>query len=435
MNIDEFLGHKGSSRGGGGAYLENWKEDGSVEVVLHPRATVAGLWGHGWYRIADYESKNDGHVVEVRSKRWNCLEPEAILQEMRKRDDEDRRKFPPTVCPYCIALEYVRDLVNDNKLSWVEPIFQFDAEGADSRIIHAGGWCGLIGDKKKTEYTKDELAELRQAGIRLDKVFQENGFPRLQYLMRVVAARDPGAGCVITFESQALGDAVKSVIRKEIASLGEKGDLRRYPYAMLWTYDEKKQFKDKYDATAIRQTPIEGELLAALQQDPPSIDEHTARGNVRELRASMEEHCLINDLMDWDAIFRPAMELADEIEEENNEARDKADSRSTSFDYGANAKSSPVDSNPADSDEVECTLCKGAMLMSQSECPHCHCTYDADGNAIPAKPKEEPKPPARAPLRSRGQAAPQKQAAPPREPQGGAPAERGHRFRAPSRGR
>ncbi len=306
----------------------------------------------------------------------------------------------------------MRDLVVDNKVSWTDPAFTFevpDDPSQDAIVLHAGGWTKLIGSKQKKEYSKEELGELRKAGIALDEVYLEEGAARLQYLLSVIPVADPEQGCVLTFEAQALGAAIQKVIRNEIMSKKEKGDLRLNPYAMRWLYDANKSFSAKYDCVPMTEIPITPAIRDVMNAAPPSIAEHVLPLNVRELRASMEEHCEIHELIPWDDLFGPAMAIADELEEEAKAAGVKRDEEATSFGYGANARTPEVQGpggEPVDPDEdVECEHCKQAMKASASTCPHCGATYQPDGTMVPPPPPQEAAPPAARPMRSRAEVA------------------------------
>jgi len=387
MDLDGFITHSGSSSGAG--FLERWRDDGEIDVWLHPKAGVAAVWSHSWPRVDPGRAKDGKPATpRVRTSRFNCIEREAVLKKQRYRIDEtDAREFPPLTCPLCRTIEWVRAQIHAKRLSWVEPLFSFDAGDpeADPTVILAGGWCGLF-QKAKEKYSHDELVELKRAGVARDEAFMMNGYARLQYLLRVIPHADPGEAAVLAYEAQALGDKLKKVIRTRMEDLKEKGDPRTYPVAFRWKYDENENFSDRYDVLAVTSLAITPEVRAAMDAAPPSIEEQLAPGNVRLLRASMEEHCLIQGVP-WDELFGPAEraldeQAGDEPAEEGDDggylARDPAPSKSVS---------APTPAPPGDDDSmVACDACGTAMPVTEFDCPKCGAKYDPESGALATRP-------------------------------------------------
>lgn len=428
MSFDDFLGHSGGS--GGGGFLEKWKEDGEIDVFLHPKALPAALWSHSWYKIQTYTDKKSGReITKVFGDDWNCLETEALLRKQAFRDDDDRRQHPPAICPLCLTLEWVRDQVNDNHLNWLEPIFQFDAPGEPSTIVRAGGFCGLFREPKQG-FSKEDMDALTEANVKIKEAYRQESFARLQYVFRVISAKDPGAGCVITREAQTLGKRVQKVIKDLMADVGEKGDPRVNPYGFHWTFDKNKSFGDMYDAVRRESIKITPAILSVFEQEPPSIHDMIQPGDPVKLRASMESHALIE--FPWDELFAPSMAVLDELNEPDEFDQAIAD-RKASVSVPASA---PID----EPEEVQCDICQKIMTTAMDTCPHCGVRYDLKtGQLIRELKPEPPKPAPR--LRSRtaigAPAAPA--AAPTHSPtttsQPGANAAPEGSFRAPSRRR
>lgn len=379
LDLDGFLGHKGSG-GGTGSFLGNWKEDGSVVVWLHPKAKIIPLWSHQWHRIGkDFETKDP----EIWSMRFNSMERESVLKRFTKRDEKtEERLFPPEICPFSLFLEWVYQAIVRKEISWVDEVFCFD-EGKDPVILHAGGILGMF-NVKDDELTEDEIKELRKARIRRDEAWKESCKPRLQYIFRVVSDVEPSAGCLVALEASSLGDAVKRVIGDRIDDVGrEKGDPFTTPYAIKWAYDDRQTFSKKYAARPMLATAITPEIQELFDKDPPSIDDLIKESNILELRQSFEAHwCLKHITPPWDEIFKKAEE-----ELEGTEAMEDP----TDFPYGANVGGDAAEAEnlghsaaaaEAEEEGFECDLCKTAMDSDQFECSACGQVYDPKSGKV-----------------------------------------------------
>ena len=304
MSIDDFLGHK-TGGGGSSVFLKNdWKDDGQIVIWLHTQSLIYPLWAHNWPKVVEREDrKTKEKKTEVWSDRFVCHEREAILRKMRFRDrDTGEREYPPEVCPCCILPEVVRRLVNEGAISWVDPIFRFEADDEDRSITITAGGC-YNGFNRK-DLSKSEIAELRRAGIRRDEAWRENLLVRCSYLFQVVQASEPGEGLKLALTPSALGDKMKGAIRDEIRRRGkEKGNPMLTPYPFEWQFDEKAQFDDKYHVVALDEEPSD-EVRDLIEGEPLETDEIIEKGNCAALRASMEAHALVE--LPWDEIFGPA---------------------------------------------------------------------------------------------------------------------------------
>lgn len=307
MDYDKFLTHSGNASGGG--FLANWKEDGAIDVWLHPKGGVAARWAHAWFTIEKRRNKEGAEEDKIVMNRFICHEREAILRKQRFRNDDGTREYPPVVCPYCIALERVRDYIRAGQIAWTAKLFVWELSGlfTDKNEILAGGWTGLF-QQRKTDLSDAQLAEMRRAGVEQNEAYKQNGGARLDYLMRVVSVSDPSAGCVIAPCADALGKAVQKAIRDRVVATKGKYNPNRDPLCLRWLYDENKEFSAKYDIVALTEEVPDDETQEALDNDPPSLTEQLALGNIQLLRAQMEEHCLFE--LPWDEIFGPAIRAA-----------------------------------------------------------------------------------------------------------------------------
>ena len=405
MSFDDWMEHKGSS--GSGDYLKNWKEDGQIDVVLHPNGIPAVVWSHTWYDL--YKDKETGKE-KVRRYRFNSLESERVLTKQRFRRPDGTREFPPEICPFSLLVEWVRAAIEAGKISWVDQIFDIGS-GDDGVIIHAGGFCNLFG---RDDLTDDELAELRKHGIRRDEAYTENGAARMQYVLPVISYDDPALGCVVAIETQALGDKLKKCIRDRREDLGdEKGDPRNAPVVFRWVFDEKQAFAKKYDVKVISSAPIDPKQLpqgaaatlveklehlqAALASSAPPINKIVDPSNLVQLRRSFEKFWAHKVVPPWDELFARAMAAAKgtpaaSAPEDFNpeELEGKSDSKSSDT-----ADEGDTEAAGDDVEEVECDACHKGMPETADTCPHCGAKYvfdEAKGYMVlaPAAPPPEP---------------------------------------------
>lgn len=428
MTLDDFLGHKPNEGGSDNVFLRwNKRNPPQVDVWLHTGAPIMSLWQHGWQRIVDRTDKESGQTrQEIWGDKFNCWEPEAVLKRQYFRDKQTGlRKTPPTICPHCLVLEMIRQAVDAGRLSWVAPLFVFEA-GQNSQVLHAGG---LYNAYKKNDLSQEELAELRAANIYRKEAWKENGMARCSYVFRVVDNDAPQDGIQISTEGTGLGDKVKAAIHARMTARGrEEGNPLLSPCAIRWEHHPNaEKIDDRYRAIMMDRIMLTEDIRKLIvDEPPPDVSRLVAPGNPTKLRASMEGHYVGPEgLIDWDAAFSRAEKVFAEQEveaEEDGEAEDP-----TSFDYGANVEepaqgarvpevrepakaavkaqpataSKPQQAEPAgievpEGDElVSCDVCGKPMLMSQTTCPSCGKVYEEE------EPEPAPPPP---PKRSRSAA-------------------------------
>lgn len=239
IGYDAFLNH--SSGGGGGAFLKSWRDDGSIDVWLHPKAPPGVRWAHSFWELKTFKKKaknnEETEVEELRSYRWICHEREAILRRQRFRDDDigrradpaspsparvcggivgnGRREYPPEACPMCLLIEWVRDQIRDERIPWTSVLFTWTTKEGDEEIVTAGGFAGLFG-RATNDYSREQLEQLRRAHVERDESYLEAGGARCDYLLRVVDSGNPADGCVIAPVADTLGRLVQKAIRDRI---------------------------------------------------------------------------------------------------------------------------------------------------------------------------------------------------------------------------
>lgn len=388
-SIDDFLNHRGAG-GTGGQYLKSWKQrPGTIDVFLHTKRIPQPLWAHAWHKIEPRTDKNtQKQTKEVWSDRFVCHEPEAVLKEQYKRDqDTGERETPPIHCPFCRFTDHIRMLVRTRKLEWKEPIFRFTGDGDPDRnvVIHA---AGIYGGYAKVEKGTKEAEELKSAGIYLNKVWAEKAEAKLHYVMAIVNANNPSDGVQIAVEPGLLGQKIQTVISKQREALQDKGNPFIHPYAIRWkAMPDAKKIDDKYDALPLPALPLTSQIAKLIRSNPPDISSLLKPGNITSLRARLEQQATpaLRKLMkeaDWDEIFKVVP-----VEEED-------ESLEFPTDGGEVHTREPGDDSDEDDAAVDedsiCEDCKAPMEPSDTKCKNCGTVYEVTDEVTPEPEPEKP---------------------------------------------
>jgi predicted RNA-binding Zn-ribbon protein involved in translation (DUF1610 family) len=374
LELDDWLNDDSGGGSGGGkrAYLSKWKDAGTIDVVLHPQGKIATMWVHSWWR----EWTKRGEESKVVPWRFVSHETDAVVRRRYFRDADGELESPPEHCPFAKTIEWVRQAIDAGKIGWCDPIFEI--EGADrgrSLIIHAGGFCGMFGDRRITD---EQKSEMREHKINLKDAWRENCGPRLQYVFRVVQYDKPDLGVQIATEAQSLGDRVKKVIKDRRDDLGvDRGNPFRNPVVIRWTYDDKRvKFDEKYDAKAMSSLPIDGDVAAALEGPAPEIESIIAPGDAEKLRLSFEANWIHKVVPPWDDLFADALKPA---------KRDDDREESEQLDQPTSGAKPDTSFDPAKleaDDAIACDVCDGDMKSTEFTCPHCGTEYDKAGKIL-----------------------------------------------------
>lgn len=374
MNLKEFLGHKANDFADG-SYLKNWKKAKPpvIDVWLHMGAPIASIWQHGIPYIKQRTDRDTQEKTEeVWSGKWTCWEDESILQKQNRRDrDTGLRLAPPTICPVCLLIEWVREQVESGDLDWTKPLFRFEAKDGDPVLIRAGGFYNAYARK---EMTAEELASLKKAKVDRRSAWQQNGMAKLSYVFAVVDNDAPDKGVVVTTEPGLLGDRVKEVIHKAMMSAGdETGNPFRNPYCIRWIHKpDEQEFNKKYDACRMEKIQCDSQMLALIRDtEAPTerIRRVLSKRNPITLRANLEQFCLVKGVP-WDALFGRAEKEWEAIVAEQ-------DSKDTSFNTEAfdaeeAAKPAPKAQAEAKVDEpAVCEECGELVPAGAPRCPGC----------------------------------------------------------------
>ncbi len=417
MSMDEFLDHSGSDSGS--TSVLKWKEDGSIDVLIHPRAPFYAVWSHSWFHLGKDRETGEPKIF---FSRWNSYEDEEILKKSRFRGDDGEyevqypwhtkpvsyhgaRRIPPVLDPFALLLEWVREQIDGTEtIGWLDVIFDIDTDSGDDNatVIHAGGFCGLFSAK---DMDKEEETAMKKAGIRRSEAFKEEGKARMQYVMTVVPYKKPSEGPTVAIEAEALGKKFKQMI-KDMRDDGR--DPRTNPVVFRWKYDEGASFSDKYSVAVRTNDTITEDHTAALAKEWPQekVDRVISLGNLVALRESFERWWKHKVIPPWDAIFAPAMAAykgkpeaqapSDSDEKDGEDSDDEEDDAPASV----RSKDEPAPEGTEDDNEEEVYACSNPacgkpMKGTDMVCPHCGAVYDEEGNFTLPK-KEEAKPKSRA---------------------------------------
>lgn len=319
MTLEELLGHKTRDKSEAKTtFLSGWRKrenahrntktnelENTVTIWLHTRALFQARWTHKWPRIVD--------LVKTQSRAvWSqdlvCLESEAVLRRQYRRTRDGMRDTPPVICPTCLLLEQIRDSVKAGKLDWLTPIFKYEA-GPDTVVLHAAGVYGGFSNPKMTP---EEKAAMTAIGIYQTEGWKENSTAKCSYICRVVDNDHPEKGVQVSIELDSIGDAMKRRLADEIEGRGDVGNPMRNPYAIQWRfYPDEGDFRKKFSVVPMPKIQLTDEIKSLIvDTDPPPIEHLLKPCNMKNLRNSMEEHCLVD--LDWDTVFGPVEALCDE---------------------------------------------------------------------------------------------------------------------------
>lgn len=380
LGVEGFLKH--SSRGGGGSVLQWRSKTGGtaeVDVWLHRKASLAhSVWRHSWFDVVEVEdSETKEKVKKVFRRPFVCHERELICKKRNFRDKKTgEREYPPDVCPIDFMIEDVLKLVRTGKIAWTDTVFRFEGSDPDSEwnveLTAAGIYGGYRG-----ELTKEQIKELRKAGIRRDEVWSQDLRAKLSYLFSVVA--DPTDGMQVAIETELLGNKFKTELGKRLKVKGrDLGDPQQHPYPFNWKHDPDAQINDAYEVTALEKQPTE-EILKLIDGPAPKLDVHLEPGNCLWLYHSMIEACVLEEgLLNFDSIFQAAKEAGLMKEkpkvEEVTDAADDAD---------------PPEVEDGKPELYDCDHCGAAtMTDTGTECSNCGAGYGENGD-LNARPCNE----------------------------------------------
>ena len=351
LDLEEFLGYETNSSGGGGKFLTKWKkrQPPELRMWLHTRTPFVTLWQHNIPQMRTFEDRDTGETVrKIWGGKFVCLENEAaVLQHQNKRSN-GVREVPPQICPLCKMLEWTRGELAAGRIKKAQPLFKFEVpllpgeeaeDRADDqlRVISAGPFTDTLKD-----LSQQDKIDLRRANISLKDAWAENARAKCNFVFRCVDHDNLEDGVQILIETSLVGEKVQQVIRDQMKRQGRaEGNPLLNPYAFQVEHKPKEtQFQNKYHVLDLspKAYPMTEEIRALIvDTDPPDITRMREPGNVRQLRAQLEQYALIP--FPWDELFGPA---------EATQANPGGEAEDDSFDYGANAEPEPAATAPAE---------------------------------------------------------------------------------------
>lgn len=359
---------------------EKGQKEAHIDVWLHTRAVFSTIWRHRWARSLD---RKDGTKALFMGN-VACLEEESVLRRQHFRTrDTNKREAPPQICPICRLIEQVRDLVAAGQLSPTDTLFKY-VNGDKTIELHAAGIYN--GFKNPSEAMKEKA---RAAGIFLTEVFKENCVAECSYAFPLVVDSKLEDGVIVSVEKKTLGDAVKRLISNEIESRGEEGNPILNPYALRFKYYPDNPPMSKFDASTMYKKKLTDEVRNLITVvDPPveAMKKLAVPPNMRMLRATMEEHCLVT--LDWDDVFSPAERYCDEEGNYNKPVAAavpnpiKLPSKPVAAVSAAPAAKAPSkrvaapEPVPVAVTTIPCDVCKAPMREDQEVCTSCGKKYE-----------------------------------------------------------
>jgi hypothetical protein len=377
--LDDFLGHTSRERGAGVSRLRGWKkrDDRAINVCLHTRAAPVALWQHGIARVVTLE-KDDETRREAWGDTWNCIEPEIILKKQYFRDKKTgERETPPTICPLCILIEWVRRMVEAGQMKFCEPLFKWVGDDeSKARVITA---AGIFNGYNARELTNEQKKAMRRADVDRRNAWKENAYAKCNYVFTVVDVDNVSNGVQVATETTLVGDKTKEVIRDAKMALGdEEGNPLLNPYAIRWEHrPDEREFNKKYKVIRMERIVVTDEITKLIvDEDPPDRSSIIRPGNVRKLRADLEAHALID--FPWDDIFGPAeQKLGIDHDADADDGADDDDDAPP-----AASSSGGGDAGPGDDEQIGCDVCEEPMAVEDLVCPKCGTEYDEKTGAI-----------------------------------------------------
>lgn len=383
LSTDEFEKHRiNAPRGEFLAKPDDWPlVPGSsppvkgINVVLALGDSIYVLWRHRLPRPVLLEKDNEKVVW---GGQYGCHEQEdPTLTYQRVREKDGRRRYPPEACGLCKMAEWFYQQVSYGDMDWMTKVFRFEADDPrNSRVLHAGGMCGIFNSKN---LSPEEKKEMRAHGIYQDEAFKEEVGAKAEYLFVAAEYEKPEAGLQIAIMKQSLGDKVRGVIGDRRINLGsDEGDPAKNPFAIQWTYNNAKgiEFGKKYHARPMDRLPITDAVRAVISAPHPDVDSFLANCNQLEVRAMLEEHALIE--LPWDEWFGTARGQVAPKQQSGGSVAERAKAEQKK-----DTDPAPPSTPATNAEEVDCDECNKPMLATDKKCPHCGFVYEAEPEVAP----------------------------------------------------
>lgn len=383
-----------SPRSGSG-YLQYWKSTknmiqtdrgrtAEVDVYLATEFPVTAVFSHPWPELEERKGQSGVSTKEWWTKDWNCLESYETCDKQFFRLEDGSPEYPPCLCPLHLMVEYCRQLVEqavlpvpegtpegcDRVARMMTPVFQF-GEGEKAIVLYAGGMAGMIGYGFRTKNEDEAFTEIERnylydiAGIHGKNSWKLDIMARRQVVVLAIDAKKPAEGIKVTTETSGLGNALEDLINSQQRLAG---DPINTPYCIRWIYcPDETDPKAKYQATLNSTLHPDAATIELIQTGKPPRAYEQAIGykNIHTLRASMEEHALLE--LPWDQFFAPAEKISNASGIPQLELAD----------VQLDAPDGPTVEGFDDGGEMQpCETCGEPLALTATECPGCGTKYD-----------------------------------------------------------
>ena len=360
------------------SYFNKWKRRNPpiANLWLHTKLYPIAFWRHQFPKISSYE-KDGQKVRRVFSQPYNCYEDESLLREQSRLDDNGKREYPPTKCPACKFIEYVRGEVVSGRLSWTDPVLtHHDDDGIQT--VHAGGLYGAFNDR----ISDTERSELQTARVSLREAWRQNAMPRLNYLFLVVDNDEPQAGIQVAIETSLVGQMVQELIKDTMISFSDGnpgseklGNPFINPYCVQWEHRKNAiAFGDRYKTRAMPRLKVSPEILGLIKGEPPNIDSVIEPFDPIVLRTQLEGHCVLKNVP-WDEIFQ-----VNDAPKLVSMSSPKALPAPKDIVVDRCELCHKTECDHVECDHVECDHCGKAISVEDSSCAHCGIVYEKFGD-------------------------------------------------------
>jgi DNA-directed RNA polymerase subunit M/transcription elongation factor TFIIS len=362
LGLQAFLNHDKES--GKRKFFKNWKkEDGHAVLWLSTRAEVAyPTHVHSFITNGVFEDKKTGEERQTLFfPRFVSPDPEVVHTHQYFRDDDKLYlQIPPIKDPFLLLREYLRNDCPEMPLS--QPIFKWYDHKNRQDIIWTRGTLSRLVEKTKTTWNHS-----------LDS--------KLEYLFVIVDDNSPSDGAQIVRGSKSIGDKMRTVIREQMDSNGEKGNPMLYPYAFKWVYDkDAKKFDDTYRVFRFNKsemTPAIREAIESTDFPDPTVDCQPRPGDKAKIRTAFEDAAEVD--LPWEKLFVDEWDDGGEIRGSEKKTESKQD-RVQEVSGVTRSRKEPEAKQKIEM--IDCDQCGSPMPVTSPKCENCGEEYEVSEEEI-----------------------------------------------------
>lgn len=388
--VDDFVNKKTREGGFGGdrGSLKKWKTQEKRTSVIVWHHTDVGpqlFWSHQFPRKVVLKDKDTGdQTTHFWQRGHGCWEDESyLLQQYRWKDGVPKER--PKVCPFCKLAVWLREQVEGGKISWLDPVFEFEDAKGNTELV-AAGLYGYLNKKLET----NELSELKKAGLSQRDAWKQSLMAKAQWAFSVVDNANPDDGVQVVVESNLLGEEMQTVFNDTMESLGvEEGDISKHPYAIEWISDPKAtSFSDKYKARRIERVKLTPDIDELIRGPVPkdAIARALEKVDARLIQDLMETHCVMKGVP-FDTFFKDVVNGEPKTAAATPKAKQgaKAEPKKEPAKAKNGRKPAPTPEPEPSGETLPCDKCGAAMALTDTQCKKCGQKYELDDVSEPKK--------------------------------------------------